>query len=496
MKVATAAEMRTIDERAQADYGMSGDILMERAALSVLDAIVERWGTIAGKRFVIFCGKGNNGGDGLALARLLKEKLAEVQVFLPCEAEQYSGLAALNLKRALNYGVTVTVFDQFRKEDLNQADLVVDALLGTGSRGVPQGIIKAMIEVINQSQKPVVAIDIPSGIDIDTGQVEVLAVKAELTVTFGLLKPGLITFPGADFAGKVIVTSIGFPLELLNNDALKINYLSAKKVTEIVPKRQPTAHKGSNGHVLVVGGSQGMTGAPVITALGALRIGCGLVTIGIRDGLWLPDKPLEAMVTTWSELSVNLTKYDCIVVGPGMTTATDGVDFLKELLNKAEVPLVIDADALNILAANQQLLQQLKQPVILTPHPGEMSRLAGIPVSEVQRDRVALAQRMSRHNNIVVILKGARTIISLPDGEVYINSTGNPGMATAGMGDALAGVIGGLIAQGLTINDAALAGVYIHGLAGDIVSEAVGAVGYITSDLLLTIPKALGKVLK
>lgn len=264
----------------------------------------------------------------------------------------------------------------------------------------------------------------------------------------------------------------------------------------MLPRRNQTAHKGTTGHVLAVGGSQGMTGALCLSSLGALRAGCGLVTAGLRPGLSFPEKPWEVMAAGWPELTGKLADYDSVIFGPGLTTQPDGEMFLNDLLAVTQLPLVIDADGLNIIARNPRFLQIFSQSgkdrtIILTPHPGEMSRLTGIPVSEIQADRLGMARRFAEEWGVTVVLKGARTVIAAPGGPAYINPTGNPGMATAGMGDLLAGIIAGFIAQGLPVEEAGVIGVYVHGLAGDLAARKSGPAGIISSDLLSEIPVAM-----
>lgn len=496
MKVVSAEQMRWLDGSAQTDYNIPGVILMERAALTVLEEIRRFFETLAGKRIYIFCGKGNNGGDGLALARMLPEFGAETVVVLIADPEQYRGLAGENLARIEPFGVKRYLWNEVDSSELNRADLIVDALLGTGAAGAPSGNIAAAIETINHSEKPVFAIDLPSGINVDTGQTEGVAIKATRTITFGLPKPGLLIFPGADMAGELVVGSIGFPPALLKDQTIMVNCLTMSEAGTIFPRRSQTAHKGTTGHVLAVGGSQGMTGSLALAGLGALRAGCGLVTVGLRPGLTFPDKPWELMAGSWPELTTKLADYESIVFGPGLTTEQDGEAFLNNLIRKTEAPLVIDADGLNIIARNQTFLQEFSRSVlgkriIITPHPGEMSRLTGISVPVIQAGRLDIARRFAAEWGITVVLKGARTVIAAPDGETYINPTGNPGMATAGMGDLLAGVIGGLIAQGLPIMEAGVIGVYTHGLAGDLAAKQSGPAGIIASDLLREIPVAI-----
>ncbi len=494
MKVIFAEQMKRIDWLTQEQFGIPGSILMERAAIAVMDSMEEHYGDLSGKRIYICCGKGNNGGDGFALARLLTEKSAQVTIVLAYDGNTNQGLASQNLQLATRFGIQTKIWSELNSKELQEADIIVDALLGTGAVGTPTGPLAEIICAINQSKKPVVAVDIPSGVVVDTGQVNDIAIKADLTVTFGLPKPGLLCFPGAENTGELVIRQIGFPKQLLEDEALSLHYLTDSDIKKLLPKRPLTAHKGTNGHLLVVGGSEGMTGAAVLASLAGLRAGCGFVTAGVRQDLSIPEKPAEVMLMPWPELIRTWDKFQGFVFGPGLSRLEDGESFLFELLEHAEAPLVIDADGLNLLANNPKLSKQFRQPIVLTPHPGEMSRLTGMSIAEIQADRITVARRFATEWKVTVVLKGARTIIAAPDGRTFINPTGNPGMATAGTGDVLAGIIGGLIAQGLEATNAAIVGTYLHGLAGDIAASQLGPIGIIASDLISVLPNAMKKV--
>jgi hydroxyethylthiazole kinase-like uncharacterized protein yjeF len=495
MKVVSAEQMKRIDRLTQEEFGVPGLILMERAALTVLEAMESRFGELAGKHIFICCGKGNNGGDGLALARLLKEKAVEVTVILAFERGDLQGLAAQNLELAVRFDVKLRQWSELPPGGLEAADIIVDALLGTGTVGKPKDPLASIIQAVNHSGKPVVAVDIPSGVAVDSGQAGDTVIKAVLTVTFGLPKPGLLCYPGAEYAGELIVKQVGFPLRLLEDETIAINLTTGPDIRRLLPKRPWTAHKGTNGHLLVIGGSPGMTGAVALASSAALRAGCGLVTAGLRADLAFLEKPAEVIVTPWPELIHRWEDFRAIVFGPGLSKREDGELLLVELLQRSKAPSVIDADGLNILAANPKLFKEFKQPAVLTPHPGEMARLTGLTVPEIQADRIGLARRYAAEWRVTIALKGARTIIAAPDGRIFINPTGNPGMATAGTGDVLAGMIGGFIAQGLEVTAAAVAGVYLHGLAGDLAALQFGPVGVIAGDLIADIPIAIKKVL-
>lgn len=494
MKVASAVEMNRIDRLAQEEYQVPGIILMERAAMAVLQVIEERF-ALASKKVYIFCGKGNNGGDGLALARLMAERSAEVTIVLANQPSLFHGLALENLTIAQKFGLQIIDWENVSQADLQNVDLIVDALLGTGAKGAPSGVLATIISRINETGKPVVSIDIPSGVNVDNGQISGVVVKASVTVTFGLPKPGLLIFPGAEMCGKLVIVPIGFPKQLLESSSLKINWPDEQEIRQLLPKRPATAHKGLTGHVLVIGGAIGMTGAVALCSSGALRAGVGLVTAGIQNPNHFPEKPTEVMTLSWDRSLTFLKKVDAVVIGPGLSVQAASRDLLIELLKNCTVPLVIDADGLNLLAAQAFDWNNIKAPLILTPHPGEMSRLSGISVAHIQENRIDVAHDFAKNYRITLVLKGARSIITDRDENIFINPTGNPGMATAGMGDALAGIIGGLLAQGMDLTEAAVTGTYLHGLAGDLAIEKFGPVGIITTDLLNEYPVAFKKVL-
>lgn len=489
MRLVTSIEMKSIEERAMTEFGLNAEILMDNAAQAVVKILKAEWGPESA-RAAIFCGKGNNAGDGWAIAHHLKREGWTVKVFHPGREMPLSPEADLNRGLALECGVP----DGSWQEGIEEAkgyDLVIDALLGTGVRGQVSAEWHEVISGINRSGLPVMAVDIPSGISANTGQVAGIAVEATWTVTFGCPKIGLAVYPGREYAGELFIDPIGIPEELLLGG--DIQTISSIDVGGKLPKRPINTHKGRNGHLLVVGGSDGMTGAPVLSGMAGLRSGAGLVTIGRRVGLTIPEKPAELMAADWP--LIDWERYDSIVFGPGLSLEEDGETILKRLL-KMDIPRVIDADGLNLLAelGTEEMLKKAEKPIILTPHPGEMARLCGLSIAQVQSDRVAIAQEKARIWGAVLVLKGAATIVTSPCGKVWVNTTGNPGMATGGTGDVLTGVIGALLAQGLQPEDAAIVGVYLHGLAGDLAAEAIGEVGLIAGDLLIRLPQAIRSV--
>lgn len=492
MRLALALQMRQLDERAQTEWQLSGDLLMERAALAAAREIKRLIGEKRSK-IIICCGKGNNGGDGLALARILMAEGLDITAVLLYPRAEYRGLAALNLERAEKYGVRLTGWGENTGSELKDADVIVDAILGTGTSGAPREPLPQVITAINRAKRPVVALDIPSGIDTDTGGVLGEAVRANLTVTFGVAKPGLFNYPGAEYAGEVVIDTIGFPEALINDEQLFIHSLTAADVQKMLPRREPAAHKGTTGHLLVIGGTPGMYGAPALAALGALRTGCGLVTVAVDDLRQFSDKPREAMAVGLEDALRRLDNYRSVVIGPGLGVKS-GLDVMERVIASVNRPLVIDADGLNILAQNMKLMESIGTPAVLTPHPGEMARLTGLETTAIQKDRLGVARFYAKKWQTIVVLKGARTVTALPDGQVYLNLTGNSGMATAGMGDVLAGMIGSLMAQGFPVETAAILGPHLHGLAGDLAASKLGPVGIVAGDVVSVIPEVYKRV--
>ena len=482
-RVVTAGEMKAIDRRAIEEYKIPGVILMEHAAQAVAGAVRERFVPV---RTAVFSGTGNNGGDGWAVARLLWTAGWEVTVFHPGPEANLPPDAATNRETALRLGIPDRPWDEVLQtpELLKEYSLIIDALLGTGFRGTVTGDYARLIMAINGSGIPVTAVDIPSGVEADTGKISGPAIQARLTVTFGRAKVGLLLFPGREAAGEVVVDTIGLPASLLE-ESPAFYTLDPEGAAALLPSRLPDSHKGNYGRLLVAGGSSGLTGAPVLTGLAALRCGAGLVTLGLREGLALSEKPPELMTTVWPAL--HWEDFQAIVMGPGLSRAADGKELLRTLF-PVERPKVLDADALNLLAEEDGWWKNLRGPAVLTPHPGEMARLCGLSPEKVRADRLNLAREKAQQWGVILVLKYAVTLVAPPEGAVYINSTGNSGLATGGTGDVLAGVIGGLLAQGLSAEKAAVLGVYLHGAAGDLAAAELGPAGMIAGDLLRKLP--------
>lgn len=508
MDAATAAQSRSIDRRAIEEIGIPSLVLMENAGLAVVFSVIRRLERPEGASVAIFCGKGNNGGDGFVVARHLARWGADVRVFLAGRVEDMAGDARLQARIAANMGLPIAELESVDGvgEALAGAELAVDALLGTGARGEVTGLPGDLIDALNASAVPVVAVDVPSGLDVDTGQICGRCVRADETVTFGVLKRGLVVYPGAWVAGEITLAPISIPREAVAAEGISVRFVEAPEACDLLPQREPWAHKGSAGNVLVIGGSVGMTGAAAMAALSALRVGAGLARLAVPGSLHdiLEIKATEVVTRPVEETdarsfaAVGLREAlqwagesECIAIGPGLGRHPETMRALLEVLPEIAAPLIVDADGLNALAEKPEVFESLSGPVVITPHPGEMSRLLGKNVAEVQGDRIAAAEEAARRFRAIAVLKGARTVVSPPEGGSFINSTGSAAMASAGMGDVLTGAIAGLIAQGLRPADAAVLGVFLHGLAGDLAAAERGGPGILASDVQERLPSAL-----
>ena len=525
MKITSAAQMREMDRQTIEDYGVSSLVLMENAAHRVVETIAHRCSPLGGKKVAVVCGKGNNGGDGFAIARHLATRYgADVTVWLAADPASLSGDAAANYALAEKFGLSIRAVGSDLAEltaGLPLSDLIVDALLGTGIKGAVTGTLAGVIGAINDSRCPVVSVDVPSGLAADTGAVDGPCVRASLTVTFALPKYGLIDFPGADYVGELIVGDIGMPRPVMRADHVRAWVTDASEVTGWLPARTENrdSNKGKFGHVFVFAGSQGFVGAPVLTAGGAARAGAGLVTLVVPQGLQaavmvrvspvvmtrgLPQTGQGAFAECAVEAALALVaKAGAVALGPGLGGTEDAETraFVRDLVVRCPVPLVVDADALNILASEPDhgaaLVRRRLAPTVLTPHPGEMGRLLGTDTKTVQADRRGSVEGAARQFGCVVLLKGSRTLIADADGHLHVNTTGNAGMATGGAGDTLTGIIAALLACHLGALEAAAAGAYLHGLAGDLIArDHGGKAGLIATDLIEALPRALGRCQK
>ncbi|MFQ6091194.1 MAG: NAD(P)H-hydrate dehydratase [bacterium] len=507
MKVATTQQMRQIDRITIEEVGIPGLDLMERAGQGVVNAIEGTLIDIGHSRVVIFCGRGNNGGDGFVVARLLAQREAEVDVYLLGERAEVGGDAKVNLDRALSMGLRVKEVRSLEQiAHPLRTDVVVDAIFGTGIKGPVRGFPAEVIDLINRSEGRIVAVDVPSGLNTDTGEVEGPCVRAEVTATMGLPKLGLLLFPGKACVGRLEVVDIGVPPQVVERAGIAIELMEPEEIAHLVPRRSPNAHKGDCGRVAVVAGSVGMTGAAALCCQAVLRSGAGMAILGIPKSLndlmevkltETMTKPLpETEERTLSlaaeqEIEELLDWADVLALGPGLSQNSETQELVRKVIRRVSVPTVIDADGLNALSGHLDCLTESEAELILTPHSGELSRLIERPISNIEANRVEVARQAARSFGTVLTLKGAPTVVADPSGHVHINPTGNAGMATAGCGDVLTGLIGGMLAQGLKGIDAARAGVYLHGLAGDLAAQTKGEWGVMAEDMVEALPEAM-----
>ena len=515
MIIVTANEMQAMDRRTIEEFGLPGMVLMENAGRGATRILWEQFPDIGKKRVGVIAGRGNNGGDGFVIARYLKQKGVHVRVYLLAEARRVQGDALTNLGFLKPLDVPmVEIPDEASflkiKSEMDGLDMWVDAILGTGLKSAVKGYFKTIIEYINGLNKPVFAVDIPSGINSDTGQLCGAGIQATATATFAFAKTGHMVYPGADFTGKLEIVDIGIPPHIAAAVKPGQFMITQRLIQSYLLPRPAEAHKGTAGHLLVIAGSTGKTGAAAMTSISALRAGAGLVTLGIAESLnpILESRMLEAMTAPMPEsirgilgdsafgtIRQELSGKRCLAIGPGIGQAPETKKLVRRIIPASPIPIVVDADGINNLAGEADNLKNAKAPVILTPHPGEMARLLETGVKQVQQDRISCARNFAVGYGVHVVLKGARTAVAHPDGRVFINPTGNAGMAAGGMGDVLTGIIAGLIAQGLTAEAAACAGVYLHGAAADSLAEKMGPYGYLAGDVMNAIPGEIKKVM-
>ena len=518
MKVVTAAEMRQIDQDTIEGIGIPGIVLMETAGSAIVRAIQQHYPRC--RRIGIFVGKGNNGGDGIVIARQLAHAGRDVHLFLVSPPDSFTGEAAINLQIAKRLGLQIeeTLTDTGTvPTTLASCELLVDAILGTGLRGSVRDRIATIITTINNLSIPILSVDLPSGLDADTGHPLGTCVQADRTITIGLPKRGVLVHPGAELAGKLEVVDIGFPEQVVDAQDIKVNWTTAQQVSQWLPQRSSSSHKGTYGRVLVVAGSTGMTGAAALASEAALRAGAGLVTLAtpkhlnpILEGLLPEAMTLPLPETASGSLSTAATSailefaektQSVLAIGPGLSQHPDTAALVHQLVRENQkqelgIRLVVDADGLNALAQAPEIISLVDKAAVLTPHPGEMARLTNTPVSTLEKDRIRTAQQFASNSGVTLVFKGAPTVTGFPNADVWINSTGNPGMATGGMGDVLTGIIVGLMAQGISSEKAAALGVYIHGLAADRVAEALGMHGLLASDVLKAVPAAIASLIQ
>ncbi len=511
MKIVTAEEMRSIDRVTSERFGVPSLTLMESAGAAIADYVLSHYA--AAKRIVVFCGKGNNGGDGFVAARRLHDAGKQVQVILLADPAELRGDAAVMFGQLQSEVIAVHSSEEMKGGRVGaclSADLFVDALLGTGFKPPVKGLYADAIEMMNASRSPVIAVDIPSGADADgmSPQSGTIA-RADAIVTFTAPRPAHVF--GSLTAGVTCVAEIGSPREAVVS-TLQLNVITAQDIRSLVTARPAESNKGSYGHVLVVGGSLGKAGSVAMAGMAALRAGAGLSTVATaKSGLStvagfhpeLMTEPLsETDAGTISGAALarieELAKGKSVVaIGPGISREPQTAQLVRTLIAKLQVPIVLDADGLNAFDGRTEELNGRGRTLVITPHPGEMARLAGCSIPDVQKDRLGTARKFAREHQVIVVLKGHRTLVVQPDGEAWVNTTGNPGMATGGTGDILTGMTAGMIAQQpKNAFEAVLAAVHLHGLAGDVMGEREGEHSMVATDLLLGLPEAFRRTNK
>ncbi|MCU1286998.1 MAG: hypothetical protein JWO13_3348 [Acidobacteriales bacterium] len=504
MKIVTAAEMREIDRVTIEEHSVPSLTLMENAGTAVADFVLERFSHA--ECIHVIAGRGNNGGDGFVVARKLHEAGKQVRVLLLADPAELQGDALDMYKRVpLKPNVAQSESD-IQKYSWTEADLFVDAILGTGSRLPVEGVFAAAIEKMNESGAPVVSVDIPSGASADDMKSDSQpVVHAAAIVSFTALKPAHV-FQFRDV--PIALKQIGTPPEAITSKS-DLNLITPRDFEVFLRSREPDSNKGRFGHVLVLGGSTGKAGAAAMAGMAALRAGAGLVTVGTPKSVlpvvagFAPELMTEGLAETergtFSILALETQRQfsagkNVAAIGPGISRDREAAQFVRALMDRMQLATVLDADGLNAYEEHRQYLNGNNRPVVITPHPGEMARLTGKSVADIQSDRISVARQYAREHNLYVVLKGDHTVVAEPGGRVWINNTGNPGMATGGTGDILTGIIAGLIAQRpADIATAIIAGVYLHGMAGDLIRDEIGEASLIATDLLLGLPQAFRK---
>jgi len=509
MKLLAAEQIRELDRLAIEKVGIPGPVLMETAGRAVAEAICRHFASCTLGPLLVLAGKGNNGGDGYVIARTLTDRGWQVRTLVLAPAAEIRGDAAVHLRALKRSGgevVHASTPDRLSRALASQGwHVVVDALLGTGLSSEVQGLYRQAISWCNEQPAPVVSVDIPSGVDANGGRILGMAVQADLTVTFVAAKPGLVCYPGAACCGDLEVAEIGIPASLQGSQPVVGEFLDGAAAARLLPVRPRAGHKGSFGHLLVLAGSRGKSGAALLACDGGLHSGAGLVTLAVpasmqdlfmsrlREAMSLSLNDSEGVVSSaaYEQLMSALEHLDVLALGPGLGEAETTQVLVRRLVKDYSGPIVVDADGLNALVGHLELFDDRDGAIpVLTPHPGEMARLAGMAVADVEADRLGAALRFARSHRVVLVLKGAHTIIAAPDGRYRVNASGNPGLASGGMGDVLTGLVGGLLAQGMEPFDAAALAVFLHGHAADRLAERSGDAGMLASQVAAEIPAA------
>ena len=528
MKILTAAQMAEVDRLSNEIFAIPSILLMENAGRSIVDELERAVSGLKEKRISIICGKGSNGGDGLVAARHLFMRGARPDILLLADPAALRGDALINWSIVNSIGIPSRILStpsgaKSQLRSLQRPEVIIDAVFGVGLTKPIGPDFSGVVEWINKAAATafVVAVDIPSGLFADSARVQGPTVNARLTVTFTAPKPALILHPACEHAGKVVVAPIGSPASLLENSEYRMDLIDGAQIRRVLELRPKDSHKGTYGHVFVVAGSRGKSGAALMTGLAALRSGAGLVTLWLPESLQrdvvgkIPELMTEFLPATGAgtlsaagmdKIMASADQAHALVLGPGMTMHESTQELVREIVRRSPVPIVLDADGINAFSSRQEaLFNEMGQSVTITPHPGEMARLISRSISEVQKDRVAVARGFSEERKCFTILKGYQTVIASPDGHIYVNSTGNPGMATGGSGDILAGMVGRFVAgwqrkyhgaDWKSLGNYLSAAVYLHGLAGDLAADEEGVESLIATDLLAQLPKAFKKSAK
>ncbi|MEA3441431.1 MAG: NAD(P)H-hydrate dehydratase [Chloroflexota bacterium] len=503
MKVSTVNQMRALDKKAIEKFGIPDSLLMENAGLAAFYVLLNEFG-IKGKRFLVFAGVGNNGGDGCVLARKIHSNGGLVKVFILGDPANFKGSSKINYDILSRIPIEVQRVETLEKirTEVGHYDLIVDAIFGTGLSRDVGGVYSEVIQWINASGKPVLSIDIPSGVHGDTGQVMSEAVKADYTVTFGLPKIGSMLYPGYKLGGKLYLSHISFPPAIYAADSLKI----AINSPAVLPARVINGHKGDFGEALFIAGASSYYGAPYFAALSFLKAGGGYSRLAAPASMtpFIANKGSEIVLVPQDETSsgsISLenkrallelaAQMDMVVLGPGLSLEPETQQLARELAVEIDKPLLIDGDGITALCADLQILRDRPAPTILTPHLGEMARISRLSVEEIELHKIEILQRMTADLNAIIVLKGAHSLIGYPDQRVFINMSGNSGMATAGSGDVLTGTIAAAFGLGLPLEAAVRQGVFIHGLSGDLAAQELGEDGITASDILDYLPFAM-----
>jgi NAD(P)H-hydrate epimerase len=512
--ILTARQMRRIDRRTIREFGIAEIVLMENAGAQTAAFLARTFDDLPALRLLFLCGPGNNGGDGFVAARHLHGRGIPLEIVLFARRADVGGSAAVNLKAIERIGirpVEVTTPAAWRRARplLEKADLVIDAIFGTGLSRPVGGLLARVFDAVNAADVEVVALDVPSGLSGDSAAVPGPCIAADHTVTFARPKVPHLFPPAEALCGDLHVVDVGIPPEAVAAEKSDLDLVEAASIAPLLPVRRADSHKGDYGHVLVVAGSRGKGGAARMASIAALRAGCGLVTAAVPAGIQgsfvarameimtegLPETTAGSLAARGAAAILRLLEgKKALAIGPGLTGHAEVRKLIRDVVGGARCPVVLDADGINAFAGANRLIDGRRRPMVLTPHPGEMGRLVGLTTETVQADRIEVARSFAREHGCWLVLKGHRTLAASPSGRVHVNPTGNPGMATAGSGDVLTGMLAGLIGQGLPVEHAVPLGVHLHGLAGDLAARRIGEMPLLARDILRQIPRALARI--